>query len=145
MLQPPAPTGLIFKWQGPAEVSLGEVFVATLELNSSLALRGMPLQVRFPGAQLQLLAIEEGSFFKADGAATSFTHAVDSNSGMASAGILRNQASGAQGQGAVVQVRLRAIKAGPAEVGLVSAEPVLLGAGGPAFQLPQPLRLVVRP
>lgn len=145
MPQLPAQTGLTFNWQGPAEVALGEVFVATLQLSSGMALRGLPLQVRFSGAQLQLLAIEEGSFFKSDGAATSFTHAVDSSSGMASAGILRNQASGAQGQGAVVQVRLRAIKAGPAAVGLASAEPVTLGASAPAFRLPQPLRLMVRP
>lgn len=145
MPQPVAAAGLTFKWQGPAEVALGEVFVATLHLNSGVALRGMPLQLRYPVAQLQLLSIEEGDFFKSDGAATSFTHAVDSSNGMARAGALRNQATGAQGQGAVVQVRLKAIKAGPAEVALVSAEPVALGAALPALMLPAPLRLVVRP
>ncbi len=136
---------MVFKWQGPAEVAVGAVFVATLDLNTGVALRGMPVQLRYPAAQLQLLSIEEGDFFKNDGAATSFTQAVDSSNGMARAGTLRNQATGAQGQGTLLQVRLRALKAGAAEVALVSAEPVSLGAGLPSLALPQPLRLVVRP
>ena len=63
----PAPR-FALKWLGPAEVAVGDVFVATLDLTSTAVLRGMPLQLRYAATQLQLLSIEEGEFFKSDGA-----------------------------------------------------------------------------
>jgi general secretion pathway protein D len=143
--QPAAAEGISFKWQGPAEAGVGEVFEATLQLTSTVPLRGVPLQLKFSEAQLQVLSLEEGTFFKSDGAATSFTQAVDASGGMARAGVLRNQATGAQGQGTVLKLRLKALKAGSAELALVSAEPVSMGVPFPAALMPPPLRIGVRP
>lgn len=144
--QPPqSPQALTLRLQGPAEVKVGESFVATVELSSTARLRGAPLQLRYPSAQLQLLAVEEGDFFQSDGAATSFTHSVDTQAGALRVGILRNQATGMQGKGTLVRLRLKALTAGVAELGLTSAEPV--GFGDPIGPVPAaaPLRVDVKP
>jgi general secretion pathway protein D len=145
-LMPAAPQAtLSLRWQGPAELAVGETGVATLELSSTVALRGGPVSLRYPADRIQLLAVEEGSFFNQAGAATSFSQAVDAQAGMVRAGILRNQATGAQGQGTLVRVRFKALKAGPAELAVVSLEPVSLGDPLPPTALPMPLRINVKP
>ena len=145
-LAPTVPAAsLSLKWQGPPEVRLGEVFVATLEMTSSAPLRGAPVQLRYSANSLQLVSVEEGEFFKSDGAQTSFTHAVDAQAGAARLGVLRNQATGAKGQGAVARLRMKAISAGPAEISVVGVEPVALGEPLAAPILPQPLRVMVKP
>ena len=132
------------KWQAPSEVVVGDIFVATLELNSTTPMRGLPLQLRYAAKQLQLIDIEEGDFFRADGAPTSFTKAIEAQNGTARAGVLRNQATGAQGQGTVVKLRMKALAAGPAEISLASIEPISLGEPIPAVPLPQAFRVTVK-
>lgn len=145
-LTPAAPQATIsLRWQGPAELAVGETGVATLELSSTVALRGGPVSLRYPADRIQLLAVEEGNFFNQAGAATSFSQSVDAQAGVVRAGVLRNQATGAQGQGTLVRVRFKALKAGIAEVAVVSLEPVSLGDTLPPTASPAPLRVNVRP
>jgi general secretion pathway protein D len=132
------------RWTGPSEVKAGDTFVVNLELDSPVALRGAPMQLRFSAANLQLVDIEEGPYFRSDGATTSFTKATDLAQGTARAGVLRNQATGARGQGSVLQLRLRATAAGAGEVALMNFEPVALGEPSPRLQLPASLRVTVK-
>ena len=126
-------------------MAVGETGVATLELSSTVALRGGPVSMRYSPDRIQLLAVEEGTFFNQAGVATSFSQAVDAQAGMVRAGVLRNQATGAQGQGALLRLRFKALKAGPAEIAVVSLEPVTLGEPLPRTALPPALRINVRP
>jgi general secretion pathway protein D len=71
--------------------------------------------------------IVEGSFLRQGGVTTSFTHAVDTSNGRASAGILRNNASGSTGSGELLQLRLRAKSVGPFELTIASIRAISLG------------------
>lgn len=137
------PTGSL-QWRGPSEVKVGEVFVATLELNSAAPLRGAPMQIGVSKEQLVLVDLEEGDYFRQGGAATSFSKNIDANEGKARAGVLRNQANGASGQGTVVAVRLKALAPGPAELSLLGFGPITLGETAPPVALPPALRVLVK-
>jgi general secretion pathway protein D len=139
----PAPS-VVVSLQAPSEVAVGDVFLATLELKSTVPLRGLPAQLRFTNKQLQLIDIEEGGYFRADAAPTSFTKAVESQAGTARAGILRNQATGATGNGTVLKLRIKALAAGVGELALVSIDPVSLGEPVPPVALPAALRVTVK-
>jgi general secretion pathway protein D len=144
-LAPAVPSAtMVASIQAPSEVAVGDVFLATIELNSTVPLRGLPMQLRFASKQLQVIDLEEGVYFRADGAPTSFTKAVESQTGTARAGILRNQATGAQGKGTVLKLRLKALSAGIAELAVVSMDPVFLGDPVPPITLPSAVRVTVK-
>ncbi len=67
---------------------------------------------------------------------TSFAQSVDVAAGRASVGVLRNQASGAVGQGKVATFRLKALSAGSAELTIQDINPI--GLSGP---VPKPASL----
>ncbi|HMC15286.1 MAG TPA: cohesin domain-containing protein [Albitalea sp.] len=141
-LAPPAAASL--KWRGPAEVKVGDVFIATLELNSPTSLRGAPMQLAFSKDKLTLVDIDEGDYFRQGTAPTSFTKSIEAAEGKARAGVLRNQATATPGQGTLLTVRLKALAAGSAELSLVGFEPITLGDSAPRAVLPQTLRVQVR-
>jgi general secretion pathway protein D len=138
-----SPRPMTLAWSAPDKVKSGDVFVATLSVQSHNALRGLPVQVTFPSDLLEVLEVQEGSFLKQGDASTSFTHQVDAGAGQVSAGALRQQASGATGQGTLISLRLRAKKAGRAEVAVVSVDPIGLADRVPKPELPVPLRVEV--
>jgi general secretion pathway protein D len=133
---------LAARWQGPTSVRLGETFEVLLELDSNAGLRGLPMQLRLPAESVEVLAVEEGDYFRRDGQPTSFTQAREA-SGL-QVGILRNQAEPARGRGTVLRLKLRARKAGAAELAVASMAPVVLGGPVPSFLLPAPLNFFVR-
>jgi hypothetical protein len=100
------------------------------------------MQLRLPAESVEVLAVEEGDYFRRDGQPTSFTQAREA-SGL-QVGILRNQAEPARGRGTVLRLKLRARKAGAAELAVASMAPVVLGGPVPSFLLPAPLNIFVR-
>jgi general secretion pathway protein D len=137
-----AAAAIALKWAGPAEVKAGEPFDVKLSINSGALLRGLPIEFAFPQDRLQLVDVQEGEFFKQGGATTSISRATDV-AGRGRVGILRNEASGASGEGTVLSVRLKAFGAGPVELRMMSAQGIGLGAAPPAIDLPPPLVLQV--
>jgi general secretion pathway protein D len=141
----PAPVAVALRVVGPNEVKAGDSFEAVIDMASSAELRGAPVQLRVTPGVLQVLAVAEGDFFKAEGAETSFTQAVDTASGVLRVGVLRNQATGASGRGTLLRLRLRALAAGNAEVAVMGAEPISLGEALSPVAVPAPLRVTVNP
>ena len=137
MLQAPAKTpvrpSVQVQLNGPDQVKVGEVFEVTLALQTDQPLRGVPVQMSYNKERLELLDIEEADLFKQGGAQTSFSKTIDGSGSRASAGVLRNSATGALGKGDVLRLRFKARSAGSAEIALVSARPV--GLAGP---IPEP-------
>lgn len=135
-------------WKGPAQVKVGETVTVSLEIeaaNLNGGLRGAPMQFQWSPGHWQVLAVEEGEFFRQHGAATSFTHDIQPERAQLRAGVLRTPLTGAVGAGTVLTLRMKALTAGPAEVALLSMEPV--GANGAVErpELPQTWRVVVDP
>ncbi|HET9645396.1 MAG TPA: hypothetical protein VFP68_19035, partial [Burkholderiaceae bacterium] len=85
-----------------------------------------------------------GDFFKRDGVKTSFSTGGDGAEGKFSAGTLRNQATGASGQGTLLTMRFRALAAGAGQVRISGAQPIALDAPAVQPSLPAPWTLQVR-
>lgn len=139
---PSAPAAGI-TWSGPAEVKAGDTFAATLRIDTPTPLRGAPLRLKVAPQGVEVVAVEEGGFFRQGGGATSFTHAANPTNGELNVGILRNELSTAVGQGELLTLRLRAAAPGTAEVSLVGLEPISLKDAAPRLKLPQVLRVKV--
>jgi general secretion pathway protein D len=139
---PAAPT---LSWRGiPAEVKQGDTFVATLMLSTPTPLRGVPVQLSFSKDKLSVVDVEEGDLLKQGGAATSFSRSIDADAGRVQAGGLRNQATGASGQGSLLSVRFRAMAAGTAELSVVGTQPLGLEGMAAGLPAPAPARVVVK-
>ena len=119
-----AVSGPTVRWDGPAQVKVGETFTVSLELQTNQPLRGAPVQLRYPKEQLELVDLQEGDLFKQGGAQTNFTKTVDLAAGQASAGVLRTTATGATGKGNAFVLRFKALAAGSADVALLKLQPV---------------------
>jgi general secretion pathway protein D len=131
-------------WSAPAEVKVGETFVATLNLATPVALRGAPVQFTVSKALLSVVDVDEGDLFKQGGAATSFSRTIDAEQGRVQAGAIRNQATGASGQGSLLSVRLKATAAGTAELTVLGAQPLGIDSPAQPFGLPPPLKVIVK-
>ena len=96
----------------------------------------MPLEIAFPQDLVEVVEVTEGTFLRQGDAPTSFTHAVNAATGRIGAGSLRNDATGVNGQGTLLQLRLKAKAAGAAELKLTSLRPI--GIGGTVEMAPLP-------
>lgn len=140
----PAPEVSPLRWNAPSSVKAGDTFAVTLALRSPADLRGASLQLKYATQHLQLLGIEEGEFFKQGGATTSFTHEADATSGRIRAGMLRNDASAARGEGKLVSLRMKALRAGTGDVVLEDLQYVGMVATAKAPVPPKPLAIEVK-
>ena len=146
LMAPAAPAAATPKlsWSAPAEVKVGETFVATLNLATPVALRGAPVQFTVSKALLSVVDVDEGDLFKQGGAATSFSRTIDAEQGRVQAGAIRNQATGASGQGSLLSVRLKATATGTAELTVLGAQPLGIDSPAQPFSLPPPLKVIVK-
>jgi general secretion pathway protein D len=132
-------------WSGPAQVKAGEIFTVQILVHSDLPLRGMPTELSYDKARLQLIDAEEGEFFKQNGAATSFSKGGDNATGKLTVGVIRNQATGAQGDGVALLLKFKALTSGVAQLQLDKFTPLTLGASAPAAVAIAPLLVRVDP
>jgi general secretion pathway protein D len=130
-------------WSGATDLPVGGTLELNLEIDTTTALRGMPIEVSFSPDKLQLLDAAEGGFFKHDGAPTSFSKSGDTKGGKLNLGILRNQATAAGGKGTLLTLHFKALAKGTGEVRVTRAQGIGLGAPPPAVQLPQPLTVQI--
>jgi general secretion pathway protein D len=135
--KPALPSGPVrASWQGPPEVKVGDVFTVTLNLASGQPLRGAPLEITYPAQALEVLEVSEGAFFKQDEGVTSFTQTINTQTGRVGVGVLRNDATGAQGQATMLTMQLKAKTAGPLELKLTTLKPIALEGTVPLAELP---------
>lgn len=140
--QPPVSGPPTLTWAGPASATVGQPIDLTLNLRSGSALRGLPVQVQFPKGAFEVLDVSEGTFFKQDGATTSFSKSFAADAGRIHAGAIRNSPQGASGAGSVITVRLKPLQAGAAEVSLESANAI--GRADPQASIVKPAAFTVQ-
>jgi general secretion pathway protein D len=147
---PPASTGLpaaplsILSWSGPAEVKVGDLVELKLALNTTAPLRGMPVEFQYDKERLQFVEVVEGDFFRRDGAMTSFSKGGDGKDGRIGVGVLRNQATGASGEGTVMTLRFKATTTGSADVKLGTVTSIGLAGPTASPTVPAPFTVQVR-
>lgn len=136
--------GILLTWDVPEKTHVGETFNATLKIQSGSALHGLPFEVLFNPAQLQLLDVKEGAFFKQQNALTNFTQNVDSSKGKASIGIMRAGAVGAIGMDTVATFTFKAITASAkSELRIANAMPVSNNVDQPSVVVPPEQDIVI--
>ncbi len=133
------------RWSGPAQVKVGDVFEVKVLVRSELPLRGMPVDLSYNKARLELIDAQEGEFFKQNGAATSFSRGGEDAAGKLTLGVIRNQATGAQGEGVALLLKFKALTTGVAQLQLDKFAPLTLGAPAPAVAAVAPLQVKVSP
>jgi general secretion pathway protein D len=122
---------------------VGDLVRLSIDLDSAVGLRGLPLQLSFDKDVLSLLAVEEGGYFSRDGEKTSFTQTIQAAEGVARAGVLRNGAAPASGKGTVYTLQFKAIKGGTATVAVTGVHAIRQG-DGVTVPAPPPLTFTVR-
>ncbi|WP_158218451.1 cohesin domain-containing protein [Roseateles puraquae] len=144
----PMTPGGVFKLQlaGPAQVKSGQTFDVQLTLEASSPMRGLPAEVSFDTTRFGFVDAVEEPFFKQGDAETKFSKTIDANAGRVTLGVIRIQATGAQGQGKVATLRFKALEpSDSAEIRVTRATPLSLDAPAPAQPLPAPLVVKVLP
>lgn len=118
---PQTANALNLSWQGPKSVRVGDQFSVVLRASTNQAISGLPLMIGFDAKELQVVAVNEGDFFKQGGGQTNFTQRVDPLSGQIVVAAVR-QGNGVSGVGNVVMVTFKAMKANDkTNIELVSA------------------------
>ncbi|MES2740708.1 MAG: cohesin domain-containing protein [Pseudomonadota bacterium] len=139
---------LSLTWRAPTQVKVGEQFTAQLQVSSQQALRGMPILLGFDPQSLQVVAVQEGEFFKQGNAQTTFSERTDTAQGKVFVALVRQNGAGndggVNGNGTVLSVTLRALKASDgAKLQLLSASPEPMPGAAPS--LPPELSVRVQP
>ncbi len=138
-LEAPVAIGLT----APTDIKVGDTFDVQVNLRTLAPVRGMPLQLQFPSATLEIVDAIEGEFFSQNGGETSKSKNLEQSQGKASMAVLRNTAEGAKGAGAAMRFRFKALAAGSAEIRVLSATPIG-GAPLPPLKLPDPAKITVK-
>ena len=128
---------------GPSGAKVGDVVRVSIDLDSAVGLRGLPLQLSFDKDSLSLLKVEEGSYFSQGGEKTSFTQSIQAADGVARAGVLRNGTTPASGKGNVYNLQFKALKAGTATVAVTGVNAIGVG-NEVVVPAPPPLTFTVR-
>jgi general secretion pathway protein D len=130
-------------WIGAPEQHVGDAFDVQVQLETAVAMRGMPVEVHYDPSRLQFVDASPGDLFSQGGAAVSMSKS-DDGTGLVRLALLRNQATGAVGKGIAFALRFKAKAAGDAEVGLANAKAIGLEGPQPAPALPPALTVRVR-
>ena len=141
---PPAAQRVTLAWSGPAQVKAGDEFKIQLKVKADGTLRSFPFQASFDPAVLQVVEISEGEFFKQDEGNSSFSSNIDVANGKFFVSAARTDTTGAQGEGVVATVTLRArTTSSKTELNVLATAPIADGGKSPSSPLPPPFFLVV--
>jgi general secretion pathway protein D len=139
---PPLIRSGVLAWKGPGEVKVGETFDAQVRLTGAVALMGLPIEVQFDPGVVELAGVDEGTYFKTGGSATSFTKSGDGRNGSIRMGVARSGEPAAAGEGSVYTLHFQATHPGEVWVNIVNAQPQAV-APQLAPSLPPALHVVV--
>jgi general secretion pathway protein D len=126
-IEPAVPLPVAFAWRVPSQVKVGEQFNVVLGVDSQAPLKVMPLVIAYDPQLLEVLAVEEGDFFKQSGGATAFNSRVDRQRGEITVMTGRQSTpageAGTSGAGSVVTVNFKALR--PSDPAAAGARPAL--------------------
>ena len=129
----------ILRWQGPAQLKVGDTFALQLLMQSDQPVVSVPMAIAFDARMLQVTSVVEGEFLRQGGAQTSFTSRVDPSGQILMTGT-RTGDTGASAVGALATINFRVAAAVSPEtqVQLLTIAPIGLGGRSIAAPLPPP-------
>lgn len=108
----PAVKAPMLRWEGPTQVKPGETFSLKLWVSSASGIAGFPVQVKYDPQMIEVVDALPGKFLAQGSAKVDFGKRVVAGSGMAFVTQNRNDGE-AKGEGDLLEIRLKALKAGP--------------------------------
>ena len=115
-------SALNLKWGPLPEVHADQEFSVTLTGRSDVKLKGVNLNLRYFPLEFELLGVEDGGYFKRDGAAGAFTPRIEPQHGMVSVTLAAAEGVTATGEGNLVTLRMKPVTtAAKARLEFVSA------------------------
>ncbi|MFA5082294.1 MAG: cohesin domain-containing protein [Hydrogenophilaceae bacterium] len=102
---------LALTWQGANQAKVGEQFQISIQAQTSASVIGVPMQVSYDPALLELVSVAEGDFLRQGNLQTSFSQDVDLAAGQVRIETSRMGASGASGSGSLATLTFRALAA----------------------------------
>lgn len=134
------------RWQGPAQLRVGDSFSVQLLMQSDQPVVSVPLAISFDPRALQVTSVVEGDFLRQDGAQTSFNSRVDPAGQVLLTGT-RSGDTGAAALGSLATLNLRVLAAPTPEtrLQLLTIAPVGLGGRSVSAPLPAPQVIVIQP
>ena len=129
----------ILRWQGPAQLKVGDTFALQLLMQSDQPVVSVPMALAFDARMLQVTSVVEGDFLRQGGTQTGFTSRVDPSGQILVTGT-RTGDTGATAVGAVATINFRVAAAANPEtqVQLLTIAPIGLGGRSIAAPLPPP-------
>lgn len=114
----------VLGWEAPRTAKVGQPFQVYLTMDSAQALRATSLQVAYDPAEFQLVAVDDAGYFGKEGKAV-FSKSIDGSSGRASVGVKAPDDAPAKGQGRVLALTLKPLKATQdATISVISMTPI---------------------
>jgi general secretion pathway protein D len=134
------------RWQGPADLKLGDAFTVQLLMQSDQPIVSLPMAVSFDARALQVVSVTEGDFLRQSGAQTSFATRVDPSGQILITGTRAGNA-GATVPGTVATINFKVISAAEplTRVQLLTVAPIALGGRGSQVALPPPFEIKLAP
>ena len=142
----PAAASAQIKWQGPAQLKVGDVFAVQLVMQADQPVVSVPLAIGFDTKTLQITSVLEGEFLKQGGSQTSFASRVDPSGQILITGT-RSGETGATSPGVFATINLKAIAASStgSRLQLLTISPVVLGGKSINSPLPVPHVITISP
>jgi general secretion pathway protein D len=100
------------KWSAPASVKAGSEVTASLAAVSDVPLKGVTVNLRYRPLELELLAVEDGGYFKRAGAGSVYAPRVEPTLGMVSVTLGAGTSKAATGEGGLMTLRMRPVTTG---------------------------------
>jgi general secretion pathway protein D len=104
-LAPPSPLAL--SWRVPPNLKAGQDFVVELRGRSEGPLKAASVQLRYDPEQIEVLAVEDGDFFRQGGNTTVFTPRIDAGIGIVYATVGVSGGAPAKGEAGLIAVRAK--------------------------------------
>lgn len=126
---------LKLSWKGPQELKAGQVVQLDLLIDTSIIMRGMPLQIAYDPKMLEITALEDGGYFSRDGNQANLSQTVDKTGGRIAVALAGNaDTSGASGK--LLSLKVKALVPGETSLDLSAITPIGAKQSFPKPQLP---------
>lgn len=110
-------------WNGSEQVNAGQETQVDLMIDTSIEMRGLPMQITYDPVRLDITSVEDGGYFSRDGNQANFSQTVDKNGGRIAIALGGNSdASGAAGK--LLTLKIKGLVPGDASVELIDITPI---------------------
>ena len=114
---------LKLSWNGPEQLAVGKEAQIDLMIDTSVAMRNLPMQIAYDPKKLEITSIEDGGYFNRDGNQGNLSQTVDKNGGRIAIALGGNlDATGAAGK--LLSLKVKALVPGEASLDLTGITPM---------------------